>query len=266
MQTNYNVLFSIQVFHSYFKNSTGSFLQVSPDSSTKTLLQAYGLVFRAGNSGFDMYANAHETGIDLLEQLYLSSGINSFNFDITTHDPMFHNYTELPLGFQGLLSYSSDDGSNQLENENTTLLHTRMVDAQNERKLGTLKIRFDDIKKQLNSNVQAHYTIRFAARSTLWQYYVVNQSDLNLEGMRIKSLAGIQFDGPVAVSVPNGQKAFLFTSKTFIPLSEYAMYKFDLITDAGLIISVLPTPGPANLSFTVVNGVKKACSPVYLYL
>ena len=267
-QFDYIKIFSIKVSHTYFENEIDQNVVFKPQVATQAFIEKYSFKIRQDTYGLQVYVQSQQPIYELLEYIHQTDGINLFDFDILAKDPNFYIYTELPLSIQGPLLYSSEDELNQFENESIRL-HLRIGDARDESVFGELQISFDDIINNLNSSVKNEYEIRFDARSTRWQYYIIYASNIHYDTISIKGSSGIEFSDPIEVSLPNGDKALLMTSTSLIPLSNIPKFKFDLInskTDGTTIFSGLPNPDPNALSLTEIDGEMLPCSPAYIYI
>lgn len=138
-----------------------------------------------------------------------------------------------------------------------------------------LTIHFADIIEQA-AGACAQFAIRYAARATQWQYFVVNKGALKLDNPAITGKADINFEGPESVTIPSGQQAMLFTSGgNLIPLSEHPRYKFDLVNNpagattrpaARTIVRGLPGPAPWRIGSTLIGANNQCISSMYVYL
>jgi hypothetical protein len=79
-----------------------------------------------------------------------------------------------------------------------------------------------------------NYELKFERRLTYWNYFIVPQSGETLENLRIEGEAGIQFNGPCRVYLPNGMKAYRFVSKKPLPFMQQSPYRFRLTGEIGL--------------------------------
>jgi hypothetical protein len=145
---------------------------------------------------------------------------------------------------------------------------------------GSLIIHFDDILKFRADKGYTQFGISFEARSTQWQYYVINKTSIQLDNPAIGK-TDINFTGPQNVVLGNGEQAILFSSGDhLIPLSEIPKYKFDLVNTPAtndriqiknksaskLIYKGLPNPNPERIGITKVNGQNQVSSPIYIYV
>jgi hypothetical protein len=124
------------------------------------------------------------------------------------------------------------------------------------------------------------FEIRFSARATQWQYYIINRSAAQLDNPSITGKAGIPFEGPTEVTIASGQQALFFsTGENLLPLSLSPKYRFDLVntaaTDNGsaarksnakVIFKGLPDADPKNIGIVRINGNTQVSTPIYVYV
>lgn len=269
-RSNYQLVFRLRVFHSYFEQNICDCLRFDNGPITSKLANRFGLMKRDLINGFDLYINSAAAFPDMLRHISTTTGTSCFDFDIKTIEPAFYHFTELPAQWLGRLMYDSRSGSNMPAEGNIRLDPTFSTDG-GMQGLGNLTVHFDDIAKSPNFNIS------YAARSTQWQYYVINRSDVQLDSPAISGKAGIAFDGPKSMLLDNGQQAMLFTSgNKLIPLSRVPKYKFDLVNDQGVagqrssrpkvIFRGLPNPGPSWTGMGTSGENTVVVSPMYVYV
>lgn len=123
--------------------------------------------------------------------------------------------------------------------------------------------------------VPIQYDIKFKARSTYWNYYMVPQRpDEVFDHLQIKDLTPdqepIQFAGPCCVILANGAKAYRFISTAPIQLQQHSKYYFQLwgrhglMTQPNILIERLPVASiqqvlPETKTATCLNLLKSLC-------
>jgi hypothetical protein len=278
MQSNLQRAFRIEVFHSYFEGDVCKCLQFKPGVVTRKLLNRFDLTIRNHINGFDFYVNSRNSLSEFLSYLENVTTEICFDFEIETNNPKFFLFTDLPTDWMGELIYSSkatiEDGDKLLLTESLSIHKSSAC-------LGKLTMNFEDILKFQNDKGYAKFDIRLSARSTQWQYFVINKSLIQLNNPAISAKTNIDFDGPENVFIESGQAALLFSSgKTLIPLSEKPKYKFDLINNPPLSSSEtirkipapkiiwkgLPNPDPKRFGISKVNKENLVSSPMYVYI
>ncbi|MEH6763081.1 MAG: hypothetical protein V7655_01170 [Aequorivita antarctica] len=264
-QITYKPICSVQVFHSYFEDTLMRGLNFTPAGHFKEIIGQMGIVLKQTANGFQLFAPTDETVSSYLTQLNNTFGITAFDFDITVQDPLFYNYTDLPLDRMVSLSFSSADTQNETVG-NQTILHPSLNERENSNLLGKLHIAFDDILALATNDAPIPFVISFTVRTTQWYYYFINTNSQPLDGLRIASDAGIQFSDPIDAVLPNGTKALLMTSNVLIPLSNYGKYRFNLLNNDKIIIKGLPTASPSQIGIDKSDGSQWATSSMYVYI
>ena len=263
MQSNYIKVFSLDLTHSYFKNNIDAIFTLTPSTATQTLIDQYNFKLIQNKNSFQFYANTNNSISDLLNYISQTIDTNSFTFDITINNSEFYLFTELPINFIGKLMYSSNDSLNKIEGE-TIILQQRLTQEAIQGNAGSIKLLFSDLQNITPTN----FKISFEARATIWQYYIINKSRLNIDNLQIRSNSNIQFSESKKVTLPNDEEALVFTSKSLITLSNTPQHKFDLITGSNekTIFSGLPIPNPAQLMSSQNQEDLKLYSPIYVYI
>lgn len=267
-QVNYQLLFTVSVSHSFFKDKIDRSFLFQPFESTKELANRFKIMFKTFPGGIHVFGGTEESIESFLEMILASTEISFLAFDLYSNDPSFYNYSDLPLGRVFQLIYSSDNELNQIDN-GTIVLYPSFIERQNENRLGELRIHLQDLLNFSNSSSSSpfDYYISFDSRSTQWCYYFVNSSQISSDGFYIYNDSGIKFYDPVEVTMPDGSIASRFSSRELIPLSEAPKYKFSLLSNDGrLLIEDLPNPNHRTISVQENNGEKWAMSSVYVYL
>lgn len=264
--SNYILILSVSISHSYFHEKIDSSLKFQPSALSKALMSRFRIVFRQSKNGLELYGPAGESIEVILEAISHATEITSFDFDFNSSDPNFYVYTELPIDWAGQLVYSSDNELNRTENEHI-ILYPSFIERQNETRLGQLRIEFIDLLRLSNTGNPASFHISFNSRSTQWQYYIINKGPISSDTIYINNDADIQFDGPVTVTLQNGEEASLFTSKILIPLSDVPKHIFNLINNGGeIILRGLPQPNKQQISISENTGNTIVSSPMYVYI
>lgn len=262
MISNYTKVFSISIYHAYFNNQIDN-LTLIPNEDAKRLINLYGLKLIKHENSFQFYDQSDNGFNQLLEHIKQTSNIDAFKFDIISSDTNFYNYTELPIGFNGIVHFSSSD-SDAINENDTIVLQPQFIKSFNPQKIGEVHLKFSD----LISENPISYEIKFKTRSTYWQYYIFNRSQIETESLDIDSHSNIEFSMSKKALL-NDSEAHVLTSKTLIPLNKNNSQKFDLITnesDPKVLLTGLPTPNPNQIKISKNDGETKMYSPMYVYL
>lgn len=269
----------MDVHHSYFERGLCKCVQFNPCASTHRLLKRFGCLLHHNINGFDLYINTESSLEEFLSYITKVTGEIFFDFEISTSNSSFEFFTELPVDRPGRLLYSSQSPSNSYEN-NVLRLDADFSASEYNKEIGSVRLYFDDIIRLSAEKNVARFGIFFNARSTQWQYYVINQSFVKLGNPVIEGKDNIGFEGPEIVITQSGQQALLFTSgDQLIALSDQPKYKFDLInriiTDnenaekkpaSKIIFKGLPTPDPARIGMVKMANGQQVSSPMYVYI
>lgn len=279
IQSNFQILFKVEVLHSYFDQNICPCLKFNPGSVTSKLLDRFDFKCRSKINGFDLYANSRASVTAFLNYITKATNQTYFDFGIVTTNSHFNFFTDLPVDWVGQLDFDSQAASNRYEGNAVQLSQGLSKNAGTSR-LGNLILRFNDILKFQNNNGFTQFDIRFAARSTQWQYFVINKSSIQLDNPAIGK-TDMDFTGPENVFIESGQQALLFSSgDNLIPLSELPKYKFNLINKPAsggnettrkisapkIIYTGLPNPDPGRIGMTRINGKNQVSSPMYVFI
>ncbi len=271
MNSQFNMIFSIKVFHEYFEKNICNCFVYKPTKKTCELINRYGFIIKKNSNGFDFYNSKNSNLIDYLSYIELASDHSSFEFEIETTNSNFIFFTEIPTDWIGQIQFSS---SKFITTEKNIQLTATYSSQNSTASLANLKIYFQDLIALLKNKQSCNYTIHFESRTTQWRYYFINKSGINLTNAIISGKSPIQFEQATIVTIQNGKQAILFSSgKNFIKMSEIPKYKFDLIDISGLknqskkiVFKGLPSSSPRNLEIDEENGTKITTSPMYVYI
>lgn len=267
MTTRYNMVFGMNVTHTYFQEGICTCLGFEPTAATAALMSRYGFKIRKQDYGFDLYSSSAQPLDILLPYITSATGERTFEFDMNISDELFYSYTNFPVALQGQMVFDTANISGGVLKMD---LRSKANGA-----AGLLTVNFDDIVTGVPV-----FKISFESRSTQWQYYVVNRSAMPLNNPGISGKPGITFEGPQQVVIATGEDALLFSSGgTLLPLTNWPQYKFDLVnyaTSSGNAAAVkqgartvfrgLPVPNPAYFNISQVNGSSQVSSPIYVYI
>lgn len=280
MQSSFKIAFNVAVAHTYFDKGICNCLQFVPGAGTQKLLKRFGFIVRNKINGFDLYSNSASEPSALLNHVNKVTGQNSFVFKIRTNNSSFNYFTDLPLNWGGQLVYNSQSTVNVSASNIVQLKETTSEDIDTTC-IGTLTVNFDDLLKYSSASGFAQFQISYKARSTQWQYFVINKSALALGNPAIVGKSDISFSSPSNVTIDSGQQAMLFSSgNKLIPLSEIPQYKFDLVnnpasnggespaksTSVKTIFKGLPNPDPNRIGIVSIDNQQQVSSPMYVYV
>ena len=274
--SHFNIVFSIRIFHEYFENSNCNCLVFNATVDTEELIKRYGFKIKKDINGFSFYSTNKGSLVDFLIYIETTTQQNFFEFEINTTKPNFSIFTAIPTNWIGQLQYSSKNVSTDSGNIQLT---TNYLSQSNPESLGTLKVYFQDLTQLVENNSTCDFQIKFQARATQWQYYIINNSGMPSSNLAITGKSTIDFGSPTPVTIQSGKEALFFSSgNQLIEMSEVPKYQFDLIHKSKatpitnqsslgkIIFKGLPNPSPKQIEIEEVNGTKIVTSPMYVYI
>jgi hypothetical protein len=93
-----------------------------------------------------------------------------------------------------------------------------------------------------------NYELKFEARETFWNYYVVPPPGETLQNLEIEGEPAMDFAGPWDVTLSTGTPAYRFVSKKPLPFRQQSPFRFSLrgeltlTSSIGTLIDRLPVP------------------------
>lgn len=271
MNSQYKIIFSIQVFHEYFEKGICSCIAIQPNKATAKNINRYGFKINWNGNTFEFYSNLYQNISDYLNYIQANSKRDCFEFDLTSSDSNFTLFTELPTNWANQFIYTS---SNTVYENQKLVLTAASIPSTNSAIIGSVKIYFKDIIALLSTNNECNYTIKYESRATQWRYYIINKSEIPLNNPEIVSKIPVDFEQAITVTLQNGNRALLFSSgKNLMKMSEIAKYQFDLVDRSTMsnqkgktIFKGLPNPSPKNISIEEENKEKIVTSSMYVYI
>lgn len=271
MNSQYNIVFSIQVFHEYFEKGICKYLEIQPNKATANTINRYGFKINRNENVFELYSNVPKNISDYLNYIQANSQEDCFEFDFSSSDPNFTLYTELPTNWTNKFIYTS---SNTVSENQKIVLTASSIPNSSLLSIGSIKIYFKDIIALINTNNECNYAIKYESRATQWRYYIINKSEIPLSNPEIISKTPVDFEQAINVMLQNGNSALLFSSgKNFMKMSEIPKYNFDLIDKSSVgnqkgktIFKGLPNPRTNNIGIEEKNKEKIVTSSIYVYI
>lgn len=275
--THYKIVLSLSVAHNYFVNGVCPSLRFSIAPEQKSFMHQYGFRLVPKQGGFDLAVNSLQPLEKYIDYLRLKTAFSSFLFEVHVSDPVFYQYTEMPLNQLMGFSYTSADVMADSTSESSVELKPNLVETSMNNVLASIAIQWSDVIAA-GASIPV-YTIRYQSRKTQWRYYVVSANTSEAEKMIIEDKEGHRFQNSGTTTLANGRTAVCFISvNDDMALSEKPKYKFNLLKDtnetsagsakrsAQIIFKSLPNPDPGNLVVKHENGNQLAVSPVYVYI
>ncbi|HEU4719669.1 MAG TPA: hypothetical protein VFU15_17615 [Bacteroidia bacterium] len=277
MQSSYTPVFCADVLHSYFSEGICTCLRFIPSAATQPVLNRFGFRMQGKTNGFTLFTSSPGPLSSLLSYITRVTGETAFSFDIISRNDGFPVFTEMPADRLVLLTFDSSNSSGTAPG-NIVSLVTVFTDVGEASVTGTLTLNFSDILNYINGNSYGLFRISLTARSTQWQYYVVNRNAMQLDNPSVTEKGGMTLEGPQPATTPAGEQALLFTSgSTLLPLSEIPVYRFDLVNTPSngaaqkksspkVVFRGLPNPGASNTAANAAGSSSLVTSPMYVYV
>jgi hypothetical protein len=264
--TQYQQILNLEVQHEYFEDDPNNDLIITPDETTQRWLQSQGMVFsQQGNKGYLLMPE--NRGFDEIENELPDSPLI---WHITSNDPSFVYYTDLPLDQLGQLVFSNEDTPAGMD-QGPELEKTFISSADTRGVLVVIQINLDKAVREKSS----HFLAKLQVRSTRWKYYIINSSGQNFGQLQLQGAGQELFEGPIATTLINGDSALLFDSgDNRIPLKSNTPLDLSLsatLDNNGLPVSTklidhLPGAQPDILQPPEEPAQKYYCSAIYVYL
>ncbi|MEZ4859166.1 MAG: hypothetical protein R2781_10185 [Flavobacteriaceae bacterium] len=260
-------VFQVAVFHEYFESGHVKNMSFRPFIETIKLMERLGMLLRIIPSGFEVFIKSDSIP-DFMNSISAGNELDYLEFTVINNDPYFINYTQLPLAENFSYLYTSENQLNELKQES---IHLKSIQEAKQNDFASIRIYLKDLLDFQSQTL--HYSIYFEARATRWDYYIINQSGLNIEGLKIETHEDFDFLGPQQESLPNGYKALKFTSgNRLLNLSEMSKYNFSLVKtlqngSKEVIIKVLPVPNPDDFEiYEADDDITKVSSQIYIHI
>ena len=274
--SNYIKAFGFSVFHTYFENDVCRCLRFQSALPVRTLMK-WGFQVREKINGFDLYYNGMQPLSSALNYIERITGVSYFEFRMDTTDELFTQFTEFPPDWLGQVQFNSAQYTvtdAQTAGDNAMVLTPTLASGTDGQGIGRVRFYFADLV------ASPAFEIRFSARATQWQYYIINRSATQLDNPSITGKAGISFEGPKEVTIASGQQALFFsTGENLLPLSLTPKYRFDLVNtttvdggsttrknNAKVVFKGLPDADPGNIGIVRINGNTQVSTPIYVYV
>lgn len=258
--TNYQSILTISVKHDYYntrKDDLAPF-DIFPDGNTATLLRQYGILQRSKHG----YAQLIVDTELFRDQVNLTKEFN-LRFYLVAADPLLRSITKMPDIFD-ISTIDADFTQSETLNLNVDNWgdsnQSSEVNAHNRNLISILNIHIP--QERLNLEKKS-LTVCYSSISVYWQYHIFN---LNAEKeYNIPSLC----EGDPSFTEQDREQALdkmmrVFLSNNEIPLRKIYTQPFSLLTDRKIIINSLPSPIPANISTSLIDGNQKHIAHIYV--
>lgn len=268
MLTQYRTLFQVSLRHAFYDNKLAKDLVLEPTSTTRHLMQQYGLLTKTDGSTFRLVYGTVSGQSPILASI---QGTIQLRFVLRNNNPFFLNITNLPVfptnskrlyfhnmgktvsqGTEAALSVGPTVSEEDLLSSSDKILVT--VPAHEETPepplqpsdLGLVDFYIGNegdvsiAPPSADSTVrwqETHYFLSFEARSTRWRYHIVNRSQLKYDRM----------------DVLNGRTPMAFTTGAPARLSGADYDATPLLSDA-VLLSQERQPLKPKLKLSAQNG------------
>lgn len=114
-----------------------------------------------------------------------------------------------------------------------------------------------------------HFEINFAARKTIWRYYIINPRNLDLSDLKIESSdPDLSFHEGEEATLPDNSKARVFYSDPTMPIAllNQPILKNKLISSNAAFQIDLPNASPDRIEGIEKDGQPQFYSDIYIYL
>ncbi|WP_442266834.1 hypothetical protein ACSIGC_03795 [Tenacibaculum sp. ZS6-P6] len=274
LKSSFYKIVSLTVLHNYYTGNVCKDLKYEPAKESGDIINKYGFKIIITAVGFELYVDRKENFSNLLNYITSTTGETTFKFHASTLNPLFYQFTELPINEIGITHFNTDNAIENVET-NKLILTPSFRSTNSADYLFEFTIRFEDLIKLNDEKKEANYEIKFEARATQWKYYIVNTTGQHLGKLSIKDTSGIQFSGPEQILLPNEQKAQLFSLVgDLLPFSEKPIYTFDLISNSikngversKVVFKGLPKSNPKEIAINEELLSSKITSLMYVYI
>lgn len=267
MNFKFDILFTVNFRHQYFDDALFNGLSVQPSNDTIEFFKRYGLVFKAQIGGFLIGYDTNFSGRQRNRDEVLKE-MTVLTFRVNLVDLNFYNYTDLKytenkpsdisdsifLFSNGSVNISNGTGGELLQKD-VFVSEKDLVNAETFKDIYFSKP-FGQIDIQLSKDMGTSFEIRFASKTTHWQYVLLSEHLLELQKPAIINKTTQQaFLGPFTVSLPNSRQAIAFVSENPIIITNKPNRMFHLVEnyEPGIdrykvVIDVLPNPDVTMIS------------------
>jgi len=250
---DYKRLFKIELRHSYFKEGKLRGVTLQPTEASAPLLQEFDMRIMLQENFLNVYLPETTSVLDLI-----ALGI-TLQFNMVSQDPIFINYTELPMNEQGIVLFKNDSALGNPAQLSTTYQTT----ANPSQTVGRISIALANLP-YTNNQEPFTYIAQFTARAVAVKYLFV--APPSITQLKMQGDDAALFSGPFPFVLENGTNAQVFDSGTnLFPLSEVPTVQrtLEFLSNAVPAASIkLPTPSPETLR--IEND--RIVAPVYVYL
>lgn len=301
LQFQYTPIFRVIFENNYFQDNLLKSYTIKPTQKTLNLIHSIGLLYKETVGGFDVLADncRPEQLMMRLDKAKLSGSV--FQFLVYVKDPIFLNYTDVPVDLknklfyftnkelgnnqEGLLSKSEFVSNDDLYNivDNQTLEGLENVTVPSGVKgspIGLINLELNQpIVDKFNEAmmdeeiVSYHYKIAFNSRSVIWRYIIIPGYSKKLKGLNVvpqNNGEKIKFQAPKEIMIKEDKEALVFESEEPVKYKEFYDFSFQLKRGEGgnggkTIIKKMQYASIDQIK-PLENNKDKYCSEIYVYI
>lgn len=273
-----NVL-ELQLHHAYFPDGFLKYVNLVPTRATLDFLNRYRVSLKSSKDKVVLvYTGKLAFDLFLSEFSELMGG-TSLIFEVKYQGVGFNVFTDIPLGNLGPLKFSNVKAcineSNREKKELSFVCEKGQLAFDNT--IINIVIDPDFLKGDLLGGVKV-YTLNINSRKTLWTYNVQNKGKARSSNLKIRNQKGKFFDQGSELVTKNGEEFKVFVVGAVEMQLTYGLKdKFSLVALMNLgegmptkitknLISELCSPSIDDFVVKEIDGEKKACSDMFVYL
>ncbi len=242
----YLTYIEFKITHGYYPNGLSNSFNFVPDATTRNFLNRYKCKIVQSQNGFSLLVPENIN----LTSLALNLSLEELLFLIHCGNPGLVSISDIAPNWSGSINLiGTNNGEINLDLVNNSTPPNGCI--------GYLKL---PIKKQ-------NYSFHLKARSTIWKYYVINRSSIDIEEVEISSRDGFKFSGPSKTTITTGETAWVFDSgNTHLPMQQQPTTQYQLKIKNKVVRKDLPYPDPQNLEIESQGSTNHVFSTMYVYV
>ena len=199
MELQYYKWLELRVLHAFFNKGHLPF-KLIPLQETQTKLQSNDIRFRQDGHIVEFYKGTTATEMDFQTEI---AHLNTLRFELSILDPLFNNYTDIPIPDLNKLFLMSNA-------PNETDIHIEVTDQPiKDEKIGILQINLTHLQ-------QIQLTLSFPARKVFKRYQFVISASFEVLVMKI--ISDDEYSGPTEGTLADDTETQDFTSVAPLPL------------------------------------------------
>jgi len=276
----YQPLFTVSVDHMYFSDGLWKGLDFVPNPGTSKLTECANVLLRQTANGIGVFYD--EDKARALRLYADKKGRLRFSFKVYAKDRSFANYTGLTVQKEGavlrfdnrgeepeagIIRLSKEDFVSGKDFKNISALIAKGMLCESDKRVPPDFVVNICIKPGSDNGLAArHYGIKFGARQSYWQYYLLgNMNRSNLSIVDLDNRVTFEFRDEVLLG---NRRAKVFRSKQLIPVLEESNYRFQLREQGAgaekVLIKRLPVASEAGFGMEMIDRKPEIVSESYI--